>query len=104
MGVTLHYKTVQPVPEGVRQQILEEIKRLEEERNWWTEPIHFSEAASQQHLLDGFSKVPPNNYETLDGKEVTIQSNDWAFMAYWDFRFIISNLCRWSVLCLTASR
>jgi hypothetical protein len=39
MGVTLHYKTVQPVHEGVRQQILEETKRLDQERNWWTEPI-----------------------------------------------------------------
>ena len=97
MGVTLHYKTMHPVAESVRQEILQETKRLEQGRGWWTEPIHFSDSSDVKNVLSGFSKVPPESYETLDGREVAIEPTDWVFMLYWDFRFIIDTLCRWSV-------
>jgi hypothetical protein len=97
MGVTLHYKTMHPVAESVRQEILQETKRLEQVRGWWTEPVHFFDSSDYKDVLAGFSKVPPESYETLDGREVTIEPTDWAFMLYWDFRFIIGTLCHWSV-------
>jgi hypothetical protein len=85
MGVTLHYNTVQPVSESVGQEIMQETKRLGQARGWWTEPIHFLDPSNYQNVLSGFSKVPPESYETLDGRSVTIERNDWTFMTYWDF-------------------
>jgi hypothetical protein len=96
MGVTLHYRMVQPVSESVGQAIRQEAKHLEQARGWWTEPIHFVDPSDYQSVLTGFSKVPPESYETLDGRSVTIERRDWTFMTYWDFRFIITTLCRWS--------
>jgi hypothetical protein len=53
MGVTLHYKTAQPVSEPVGHPIMQETKHLEQARGWWTEPIRFFDPSDHQNVLTG---------------------------------------------------
>jgi hypothetical protein len=90
MGISLHYET--EASERAEEDILKEAAALQSARAWMSEPIRL---LKKDGRLKGFSKFPPSSWATGDGtEEMTLR--DWSFISWWDFRFILDSLARWS--------
>ncbi|MEW6210778.1 MAG: hypothetical protein AB1631_20605 [Acidobacteriota bacterium] len=92
MGVSIYCETEEAASSRAVEEILKEAAELTRERAWMSEPIHLLE---RNRRLKGFSKFPPSIWSTPDGmREMSIE--DWSFISWWDFRFILDALARWS--------
>jgi hypothetical protein len=85
MGVSLYYETEEAASERAVEEIVKEAARLEHSRAWMSEPIYFFDPVKAGHLK-GNSKFAPSNWPM----------EDWSFASWWDFRFILDALARWS--------
>jgi len=95
MGVPLDYRTTEPVNPDVRARILVEAKEINQERgnDWWAEGLLLYEDAgrlvgSTKLFLIGYGSA--NDFVEVDGYED-------SFMACRDAKFILDQLCRWSL-------
>lgn len=94
MSVSLSYETEEAADELAAEEMMKEAARLQNARAWMSEPIHFFDPAKTRHLK-GFSKFPPLSFSISDGMhEMNIE--DWSFISWWDFRFILDALALWS--------
>ena len=98
MGVTLGYRTTEPVAEEVRAKILDEAYELVPPRGWWwAESLSFLDPDEEEdRTLAGVSKISWPGYTIAAGEFVEIDDADDELMAYLDTRFIVEQLCRWS--------
>lgn len=94
MSVSLSYETEEAISERTIEEVTKEAARLHNARAWMSEPICLFDLERNRYLK-GFSKFPPLSWSTPDGMcEMTME--DWSFISWWDFRFIIDALARWS--------
>jgi hypothetical protein len=98
MGIVLHYKSSLPVDESVRLKIIDEAAALENQRDWWTEPMYFHANPRSPGELVGRTKInPPDEFTLRGGEIIAVYWTDGWFMVYADVRFIVSRLCDWSL-------
>ncbi len=94
MGVSLSYEAEEAASERTIEEITKEAARLNNTRAWMIEPIYFFDLERTGHLK-GDSKFPPLSWSTSDRMhEMTME--DWSFISWWDFRFLLDALARWS--------
>jgi hypothetical protein len=91
MGVSLSYRTTEPVAASAKKAILADAERLNRERAWWCESIIFFEAAGRK------KKGPtPLTGDTKLFRADETDDDDDEFMGYRDAAFIAQQLVRWS--------
>ncbi len=96
MGVTLDYKTLEPIGVKARDAILHKIPQLVSEHDWWCEPIWFSGSLGEEGELVGWNKIYLSGYSTSDGSYVEVGFEEDRLMAYRDTIFILEWLANWS--------
>ena len=98
MGVVLYYRSASPVDELVHREIVGESRALENDRDWWAEPIYFYAEPRKPGELAGRTKIsPPDEFISPRGGIVAVDAKDGWFMVYADVRFIVTQLCGWSM-------
>ena len=102
MGVSLSYSTTEPVRPEVRKAIEADARRLNTERDWWSENLIFYRDRARPKHLTGDTKVYLGLGDDLfdeDGEgEETSEADfeDDQFMGLYEARFIVLTLARWS--------
>jgi hypothetical protein len=96
MGISLSYDSIEDTPQWVQDAIKKDAKHINSEREWWCEPIWFSDWPEDEGKLSGDTKLYRFMYSTHNGSIVTVDPSDNRFMVARDTRFIIQQLVRWS--------
>jgi hypothetical protein len=99
MGVSLSYRTIEPVSARVKAAILADVKRINGQRRWWCEGLIFYEERKRTRHLTGDTKLFfPAGYTDGDADAglTEVDSDDDLFMGFRDAAFILRQLMRWS--------
>ena len=96
MGMSLAYVSCGSVPADVQTAVLADAEQVNDQRDWWCEPIYFFPDPEYPEQLGGSTKLMLFCYTARDGSSVEVDPHDDCFMAGYDARFIFDQLQRWS--------
>lgn len=100
MGQSITYSTLEPVTAPVRKAIEAEAKRLNLERDWWCENIIFFKHRDKPKHLVGDTKLfivgIEDDFDNEEEEQSEDAFDDDLFMAFYDARFILLTLAKWS--------
>jgi hypothetical protein len=101
--VSLSYSTTEPVRPEVRKAIEADARRLNEEREWWSENLIFYRERDRPKHLIGDTKVYlglgddlPDEYGEEEDETGEQDFEDDQFMGLYEARFVVLTLARWS--------
>jgi hypothetical protein len=97
MGICLQIESTTVPSLEVRKNILDEARLLEEEFEWWCEPLYF--LGSEDEPLHGIPKVvlPFYGMSTPEKQEFTVvEEEESFFMTARDVNFMVNKLGEWS--------
>lgn len=97
MGICLQFESTTIPSLEVRKDIIDEANRLEEEFEWWCEPLYF--LGSEDEPLHGIPKVvlPFYGMMTAEKQEFTVvEEAESCFMTARDVNFMVNKLGEWS--------
>ena len=96
MAVSLDYSSTSSVSDDLEEKIQTEVKVINNNFDWWCEPIAFFTDPQNRDKLTGSTKLFLIGYSSDGGKYVEVDPDEDSYLAHRDASFIIEKIVEWS--------
>ena len=96
LAVSLDFRSTSSVADDLKKKIQVEGEAINQNFEWWCEPIVFFTDPQKRNNLTGSTKLFLIGYSTDDRGYVEVDPDEDSYMAHRDASFIIEKIAEWS--------